>query len=436
MMIYSVNSCPTFSHQYPNQAVAGSPATTPSVFKGGASSSPTPRPPKAVKRPAPPRKDTKKTRKQASRAPIPRLTGPLSELTAAHEHIPIKDMSIWVNRSVETRLAENQKRENYVTRPMNSFMLYRSAYSERTKFWCAQNNHQVVSTVSGQSWPLEPRCIRDQYAEYARIERENHATANPTYRFRPHKNKKNKKGGKTRRGSSSASDDESLFSYPFSDDEEHGGSNSKGTAKKSAKGARNCNNTTITSTTRYLLPPIASSPSPFSEASATAIDSRRERSTFSVSNPHMPPPALHLAHSNGNGNGNGHGQYIQSTHKPHQAATNNKSYPSDLVFSTQKLPQSFGSNNHFEHAPLTALPGGSAGSMLLDHNDTQQHHDVFHLDPMLYDNFTNGIFSPSLEQELGFGSEANAHSMYTSGQDFANGANEEWAQVDEWAYGK
>lgn len=423
-----VNSRPTFSHQYPNQAVAISPSSTPSALQSGTSSSPKSRPPKVAKRQAPPRKETKKIRKQQSRAPIPRLTGPLSELTAAHEHIPIKDMSTWVNRSVATRLAENLKRENYVTRPMNSFMLYRSAYSERTKFWCAQNNHQVVSTVSGQSWPLEPRRIRDQYAEYARIERENHAAANPTYRFRPHKNKKGKKGCKTRRGSSSASDNDSLSSYPFSDDEERGGSNSKRIVKKSAKGSTN------TAATRHLLPPDASSPSPFSDVSATGIESGRERSTFSASNPHMQPPARLPTHNNGNG------QYIQSTHKPHPA---NNSYTSDLVLSTQKLPQSFGSNNHFEHAPLTALPGGSAGSMLLEHNDhntTQHHHDTFQIDPMLYDNFANGIFSPGLDQELGFGNEAAAHAMYTTGQDFTNGPDggelHHWAQVDDWAYGK
>lgn len=428
-----------FSHQYPNQALAGSPSSTQSALNSGTSSRPKSRPPKVAKRPAPPRKETKKARKQASRVQIPRLTRPLSELTAAHEHIPIKDMSTWVNRSVATRIAENTKRENYVTRPMNSFMLYRSAYSERTKFWCAQNNHQVVSTVSGQSWPLEPRPIRDQYAEYARIERENHAAANPTYRFRPHKNKKTKKGGKTRRGSSSASsDNDTLSPYSFSDEEERGGSNFKRTAKKSAKSAKNSNNTTNTAATRHLLPPEASSPSPFSDLSTTGIDSGRERSSFSASNPHMQPPALLPTHNNGSG------QYIQSTHKPHPA---NNSYTSDLVLSTQKLPQSFGgggaNNNHFEHAPLTALPGGSAGSMLLDHNNdntTQHHHDTFHIDPMLYESFPNGIFSPSFDQELGFGNEAAAHALYTTGQDFTNGPNggemHEWAHVDDWAYGK
>lgn len=70
---------------------------------------------------------------------------------------------------------------------MNSFMLYRSAYAERTKHWGAQNNHQVVSAVAGQSWPLEPKEIRELYEEYARIERDNHAAAHPGYKFSPSK---------------------------------------------------------------------------------------------------------------------------------------------------------------------------------------------------------------------------------------------------------
>ena len=426
---FGVNSSLTLSKQYPNQALARSPSSTQSILKSRTLSSPKPRAPKVAKRPVPPRTDTKKARKQESRVQIPRLTRPLSELTASHEHIPIKDMSTWVNRSVATRLAENFKRGNYVTRPMNSFMLYRSAYSERTKFWCAQNNHQVVSTVSGQSWPLEPSPIRDQYAEYARLERENHAAANPTYRFRPHKNKKSKKGGKTRRGSSSASsDNDTLYSYSFSDEDECG-DNSKQAAKKSAKGTKNSKNPTKSATSRHPLPPNESSPSPFSDLSSTGIDFGRQRSSFSASSPNMQPPVLLPSHHN-------NVQYIQSTHKSHPV---NNSYTSDLALSTQKLPQPFcDNNNHFEHAPLTALPGGSAGNMLFDHANPH-HHNTFHIDPMLYDSFSNGVLSPSFDQELGFANEATSQGLYGQ-QDFTHGVKvgdiHDWASVEEWAYGK
>ncbi|KAK5164725.1 hypothetical protein LTR04_001646 [Oleoguttula sp. CCFEE 6159] len=114
------------------------------------------------------------------------LTAPLSELTK-NSGIPIKNMEEWVNRSAEVRRAEVAKRKGYVTRPMNSFMLYRSAYAERTKFWCSQNNHQVVSSVSGESWPLEPAEVRERYNKYALIERANHQLAHPSYKFSPNK---------------------------------------------------------------------------------------------------------------------------------------------------------------------------------------------------------------------------------------------------------
>ena len=96
-------------------------------------------------------------------------------------------MEAWVNRSADVRRKEAEKRNGYITRPMNSFMLYRSAYAERAKAWCLQNNHQVVSSVAGESWPLEPAEVRNRFNEYAKIERINHQNAHPTYKFSPSK---------------------------------------------------------------------------------------------------------------------------------------------------------------------------------------------------------------------------------------------------------
>jgi hypothetical protein len=101
--------------------------------------------------------------------------------------IPVKDMQAWVTRPREIRFAEVAKRKGHISRPMNSFMLYRSAYAERTKAWCAENNHQIVSSVSGASWPLEPQEVRDFYNELAKIERVNHQTTHPDYKFCPSK---------------------------------------------------------------------------------------------------------------------------------------------------------------------------------------------------------------------------------------------------------
>jgi len=117
---------------------------------------------------------------------VPNIDKALSILTKDMS-TPLKDMDAWVNRSAEVRRKEVEKRNGYVTRPMNSFMLYRSAYAERTKQWCLQNNHQVVSSVAGESWPMEPQEVRDQFNEWAKIERANHAAAHPEYKFSPSK---------------------------------------------------------------------------------------------------------------------------------------------------------------------------------------------------------------------------------------------------------
>jgi hypothetical protein len=117
---------------------------------------------------------------------------PLSVLTKDYT-IPVKDMEAWVNRPVETRLEEAEKKNGHIARPMNSFMLYRSAYADRVKQYCRENNHQVVSQVSGASWPLEPKDIREMYEKYASVERENHHAAHPDYKFAPNKNSSAKK---------------------------------------------------------------------------------------------------------------------------------------------------------------------------------------------------------------------------------------------------
>ncbi len=120
---------------------------------------------------------------------VAKLDQPLSELTKHWDHVPIVDIEAYVNRSVEERRKEvdDGKIPGKVKRPMNSFMLYRKAYQNRTKNWCLQNNHQVVSQVCGDSWPLEPASVREQFNEWSRIERINHQNAHPGYKFSPSK---------------------------------------------------------------------------------------------------------------------------------------------------------------------------------------------------------------------------------------------------------
>lgn len=150
------------------------------------------RPLASKSQPEKPAPKKKKAAKGAKR--VPKVDKPLSELTKDW-HEPMINIEEYVNRSAEDRAKEIQTGKNpgKVKRPMNAFMLYRKAYQNRTREWCTHNNHQVVSQVCGDSWPLEPDRIRHQFTEWARIERENHAKAHPDYKFAPQKPKNQKR---------------------------------------------------------------------------------------------------------------------------------------------------------------------------------------------------------------------------------------------------
>lgn len=139
-------------------------------------------------------------------AATPKLDGPLSELTKDMTEVPLRDIEAFVNRPASERRRETEGRNGYVTRPMNSFMLYRSAYADRTKVYCTQSNHQIVSAVSGESWRLEPPEVHERFNTYARIERENHAKAHPSYKFSP--SKTGPTAARKKRGGLSSDDEE------------------------------------------------------------------------------------------------------------------------------------------------------------------------------------------------------------------------------------
>ncbi|KAI5788112.1 hypothetical protein FPQ18DRAFT_379957 [Pyronema domesticum] len=229
----------------------------------------------------------KKTQLQIS------IPGPLSVITKDYE-VPLKDMDAWVNRSAETRQAEVALRGGYVTRPMNNFMLYRSAFSERTKEWCHQNNHQVVSSLSGISWPLEPQEIHDYYTDLARIERDNHQKAHPGYKFSPSKGA----GGKGRRGKKRAVvEEETVLDLDFDlsilqneDDEEYTPTTKKSRSRKSAKAASNKPTTAMRSSFQFNNPSLA--PPTGMPTSNTDMDGQYYQTTVRASSvtPSLPNP--------------------------------------------------------------------------------------------------------------------------------------------------
>lgn len=140
-------------------------------------------PPRRKKRQTQQEKEDKAEEKKAS---IPKLSAPLSELTKDSSE-KIRDMKAWVHRPSEVRYKE-VKKDGFIGRPMNSFMLYRAAYSARVQNWCKAHNHQVVSSIAGTSWGMETTEIKQLYTDLAKIERDNHKKAHPEYVFKPKKN--------------------------------------------------------------------------------------------------------------------------------------------------------------------------------------------------------------------------------------------------------
>ena len=119
--------------------------------------------------------------------------------------IPIKDMEAFVNRPLEERLKDLTPRGK-VKRPMNSFMLYRSAYTDRIKALFQQNNHQTVSREAGRCWEKETNEVKEQYTHLANVEKNNHKLAHPDYRFAPGKRENSPTPRNTRRAEDEGSD--------------------------------------------------------------------------------------------------------------------------------------------------------------------------------------------------------------------------------------
>lgn len=282
-------------------------------------------PNRSVGRASPSPRPKRSKQNKGEKAKVPKIEAPLSVLTQEYDDVPVKDMNAWVNRPVEVRQAEVEKRKGKITRPMNSFMLYRSAYADRTKIWCLQNNHQVVSSVSGESWPMEPKEIRDLYTEYARIERDNHQKAHPGYKFSP------SKAGTAGRKRRDASDDEDEEPSDLDDlDAEWKPSRARSSKVNVAKRTM----------------PEASWPNsglPYSNhGNLLASDPFQSRSSYHYSNPGKPLPAPMTQEEM-------YGQYYQTSVR----ANAGHPYTEDVFYHRAQTPgQAYGSPS-----PLVGIPG-------------------------------------------------------------------------------
>ena len=268
------------------------------------------------------------TPKKKAKKGGPVIDQPLSLLTKDYK-TPVRDMEKWVTRSVEDRLAEVEKKKGYISRPMNSFMLYRSAYAERVKQFCKENNHQVVSQVTGASWPLEPKEIRGLYEQYAITERDNHASAHPNYKFAP-----NKAGKRARNDDDSETDPEWEGSVKGS---------------KRSRSVRRFESRSASST-------------PFNERPTTyhhMIPVQHPLAAYEMSHPYGPPQVLIRPHGMVEGYyqaTSGLDPYEQISDLPYRRIED--SYPSyQMSMGLVGLP------NHEHHDLLTTYPGSQAMTM-------------------------------------------------------------------------
>ncbi|OJD37714.1 hmg box protein [Diplodia corticola] len=322
-----------------------------------------------------PTKSKKKSSEPKVKVKTPKLTLPLSVLTKDYDHIPVKNMEEWVHRSAEQRRAEAAKRNGYITRPMNSFMLYRSAYAERTKIWCLQNNHQVVSSVSGESWPMEPPEVREHYNDLAKIERINHQNAHPDYKFSP---SKTTPAARKRKGT--YSDDETSERSEVDDPDAEW--------NPSAAAARRARHHNKALHRRQ-------QPSSFDEHSFGPNNGGVNKSAWEATNGGRPPPAALGMQADM------HHQYYQTTVHPHGATPgvedvrmHRMEHPDILQQQRQQHTMSPVYHNHHH---LLGLPGGAAAQAAQQaHHEQQQllqlgfHHAMVgtpggesQLDPML-----------------------------------------------------
>ena len=281
------------------------------------------------------------------------LSGPLSELTKDMVDIQIKDTDAWVNRSVEDR-REEAKKDNFVKRPSNSFILYRSAYADRARAWEKSPNHQKISSLAGESWAMEPPEIRKQFDAWAKIERDNHAKAFPDYKFQPQTAKAANRKRKGRGDSEDElSENDSDYSYA---------PNGAGRSL-SRKAKRPYRETSYT--------PSGTSHDEYDPNLFDASDLFHHPSSYQTHNPGKPlPPALNQQAL--------HNQYYQTTSHPNQRMAH-LGHVEDVFVHAMEGPPGY----HQPAPPVLGIPGAYHHDLQGEESGQQILSNNSQLDPML-----------------------------------------------------
>lgn len=132
------------------------------------------------------RQKLKLQRKTMPLQPGEHLSKPLSKLALEMPRIPKFDMHAFLRRGADKRVG----RESRISRPNNPFLLYRKAYylyATALSKSANRRNARSLSRMIGASYRSEDQEVRDQFARYAAIEKEQHCLHFPDYKFNPKK---------------------------------------------------------------------------------------------------------------------------------------------------------------------------------------------------------------------------------------------------------
>ena len=285
---------------------------------------------------------------KTSKPKIKTLGGPLSELTKDMD-IPLKDTEAWVNRSTEERQKEAIAAD-FIKRPSNAFILYRSAYADRARSFQKSANHQVVSSLAGESWAMEPPEVRKRFDVWSKVERDNHAIAFPKYKFQP---QTNKGAGRKRKGRDDSEEEESELGSDYAYEPR--------TSSRPLKSKRQKN-----SHRDGVYTPSGTSLDEYDPGGMDASHMMHP-SSYQANNPGKPLP-LPMTHLGGT-------QYYQTSSYPNPRL-GNQGYVEDVILHPTDAPVGY----HQPNAPVIGIPGAYHHELQGEDNGQSM---LDQLDPML-----------------------------------------------------
>ncbi|OAQ64155.1 high mobility group, HMG1/HMG2 [Pochonia chlamydosporia 170] len=92
----------------------------------------------------------------------------------------------YAKRSVEERRDKAEKDGGKITRPLNSYMLYRKAYQQIARRVLSNDQQQFASQIVGISWnEYESPAVKAEFKTLAKIDHQMHHKAFPDYKYTP-----------------------------------------------------------------------------------------------------------------------------------------------------------------------------------------------------------------------------------------------------------